>query len=335
VHTVDFSVARYDSETFFYPRMRTERLTRILFSPYTLLTLTALFWAGNWVVGRAMRNAATPISLAFWRWAVAWVLLLPFALPHMRREWRTIWQSRRILLILGLLGTGTYNALSYTGLQYTSVANAVMLNSVIPILIAAVSWAFVGERLTRLQGLGVLISLGGVLYILSRGDPERLMGLRFNTGDLWVFASMLVWAIYTVVLRWRPKNLHPLAFLATLATVGLAAMLPLTLFGTLGGGIRLTPASALGLLYLGIFPALLAYIFWNRAVAEVGPNVSGLFMHLIPVFGTALAILFLDERLYFYHFAGLALILSGLYLTSRFGDAGMPAGAEVEEYAEE
>ncbi len=300
-------------------------------SPYLLLTLTALFWAGNWVVGRALRNDATPISLAFWRWALAWVLLLPFAWPHLRREWRQIWDSKGILIILGLLGTGTYNALSYTGLQYTSVTNASMLNSVIPILIAALSWAFLGERLSLLQGAGILISLTGVLCILTRADPALLMGLHFNVGDLWLFASMLVWAMYTVVLKWRPKNLHPLAFLATLATVGLAAMLPLYLYGSLGGGVRLNAGSVLGLAYLGIFPALLAYIFWNRAVEQVGANVAGLFMHLLPVFGTALAVLFLGETLHLYHFLGLALILSGIYLTSHFGNRDLPSGVKAEE----
>jgi drug/metabolite transporter (DMT)-like permease len=301
-------------------------------SPYLLLTLTALFWAGNWVVGRAMRDNATPISLAFWRWAVAWVLLLPFALPHLRREWRVIWQSRWILVILGLLGTGTYNALSYTGLQYTSVTNAVVLNSVVPILIAAVSWAFLGEKLSALQGLGILVSLMGVLCILTRADLALLMGLHFNAGDLWIFASMLVWAFYTVALKWRPKQLHALAFLASLATVGLTAMLPLYLAGVGGHReISLTLPVVLALLYLGIFPALLAYIFWNRAVEEVGANIAGLFMHLMPVFGTALAIVFLGESLHVYHFAGLALILSGLYMTTHFGRDGMPAGVKAEE----
>jgi drug/metabolite transporter (DMT)-like permease len=300
-------------------------------SPYLLLTLTALFWAGNWVVGRAMRDDASPVSLAFWRWALAWVLLLPFAWPHVRREWRVIWQSRCILIVLGLLGTGTYNALSYTGLQTTSVTNAVVLNSVVPILIAAISWAFLGEKLALLQGAGILISLLGVLCILTRADPAVLLTLQFNTGDLWIFASMVVWAFYTVALKWRPQNLHPLAFLAALASVGLAAMLPLYL-ADVGGhsGLVLNTATVLSLLYLGIFPALLAYIFWNRAVAEVGPTIAGLFMHLMPVFGTGLAIVFLGERLHLYHLAALGLILGGLYLTTHYG-SGTPTGVMADD----
>jgi drug/metabolite transporter (DMT)-like permease len=300
-------------------------------SPYLLLTLTALFWAGNWVVGRAMRDDASPVSLAFWRWVLAWVLLFPFAWPHVRREWRVIWQSRWILIVLGLLGTCTYNALSYTGLQTTSVTNAVVLNSVVPILIAAISWVFLGEKLALLQGAGILISLLGVLCILTRADPAVLLALQFNTGDLWVFASMVVWAFYTVALKWRPQNLHPLAFLAALASVGLIATLPLYL-ADVGGhsGLVLNTATVLSLVYLGIFPALLAYIFWNRAVAEVGPTIAGLFMHLMPVFGTALAIAFLGERLHLYHLAALALILGGLYLTTHYG-SGTPTGVAADE----
>jgi drug/metabolite transporter (DMT)-like permease len=325
---VDFVARVHDNERFFDTMHR----PRFHPSPYLLLTLTALFWAGNWVVGRAMRNDASPISLSFWRWALAWALLFPFAWPHVRREWRVIWRSRRILIVLGLLGTGTYNVLSYTGLQTTSVTNAVVLNSVVPILIAAVSWAFLGEKLALLQGVGILASLIGVLCILTRADPELLLGLKFNVGDLWVLASMVVWAFYTVALKWRPKNLHPLAFLAALASVGLTAMLPLYLAGVGGHrGIVLNTATALGLLYLGIFPALLAYIFWNRAVAEVGPTVAGLFMHLMPVFGTALAIAFLGESLHFYHFAALALILGGLYMTTHFGGGDLPTGVKADE----
>jgi drug/metabolite transporter (DMT)-like permease len=312
--------------------MRVQRFLAFASSPYTLLTLTALFWSGNWVVGRAMRNDASPVALAFWRWAVAYALLLPFAWPHVRREWRQIWQARRVLVILGMLGTGTYNVLSYTGLQTTSATNAVMLNSVLPILIVAMSWALLGEKLAAMQGVGVAISLIGVLCILTRADLAMLLGLRFNTGDLWIFASMLVWALYTVALKWRPADLHPLSFLASLATVGLAMLSPYYIAEiATGGGVRLTMATALGLAYLGVFPALLAYIFWNRAVAEVGPNLAGIFMHLMPVFVPILAIAFLGESLHLYHVFGMALILAGVYMTTHFGRTLLPSGVKVDE----
>ena len=298
-------------------------------SPYLLLALTALFWACNWIVGRALHSQIPPMALTFYRWLFALAFMLPFALPHVRRQWRLIRQRWRVLLLLGVLGVGSHNALAYLGLNYTTATNGVILNSFIPVLIVALSWLLLGQRLANVQVFGVAVSLCGVLTILSQGSLQQLAGFRLNAGDLLIMLSMLLWSIYTVCLHWRPPQLHTLSFLFVIACVGTLAVLPLYL-GEAAFGRRpeWSPAAWAALAGIGFFSSFLSYVLWNRAVAQVGASVAGLFMHLMPVFGTILAWLFLDERLHLFHVAGIALILGGIYITSRTAGPPVPAAPD-------
>ncbi|MES2354695.1 MAG: DMT family transporter [Pseudomonadota bacterium] len=287
-------------------------------SPYLLLSLTALFWAGNWVIGRAIHSDVPPIALAFWRWLIASVVLLPFAWRHIVREWDIICGHWRILTLLAVLGTGLYNALAYWGLQYTTATNGVLLNSATPIMIIALSALVFGERLSMRQYVGVTTSLLGVLAIITHGDLQTLTSLTLNVGDFWVLASDLVWAVYTGCLRWRPTNLNALSFLWTLMIIGLLPMLPVYLWEiSTGRHLIFNTASLLSLGYVGIFPALLGYIFWNRGVAAVGANRASLFIHLMPVFGALLSFIFLGEQPQLFQIIGIGLIFTGIYLTTR------------------
>jgi len=306
---------------------RSSVLSRV--SPYLLLAATILFWALNWITGRALRDDVPSYSLAFWRWVSASVLLLPFAWPHLVRGWPAMRQSWRVMLALGVLGTTFCNLASYTGLKYTTAVSGSILNSFVPVIIIALSWAFLGQRLRISQWAGVAISLAGVLIIVGRGDPMVLLSLSLNVGDLWIFASMLLWALYTVCLRWRPPDLHPLGLLSANAIVGVVAMLPVYLWSLAQGlHITWTPGAVAGLAYVGVFPSVLGYIFWNNAVARVGPSKAGMFMHLMPVFASLLAIAFLDERLRLFHVAGMAMIVGGIWLTSRAYNPEAVAGME-------
>lgn len=287
--------------------------------PYLLLTLTALFWSGNMVVGRGMREDVPPVMLALLRWLIAFGLTLPFALRHLRREqldaMRRGW---RAMLVLGLLGVGGYNTFAYLALQHTLATNATLLNSFIPIVTIALSWIFLGKRLTRIEGLGVLVSLIGVVLIVARGDPQVLRMLSLNRGDLWMLLAVLTWAVYTVGLQYRPAGVDPMLMLAAFTAIGLAALLPAAAFEYASGArIQLDPASFAGVLYTGIFPGFLGYVFYNRGIAEVGPNRGALFIHLMPVFGTALAAIFLGERPQWFHFAGIAMIFVGIFFNTR------------------
>jgi drug/metabolite transporter (DMT)-like permease len=297
-------------------------------SPYLLLMATVLFWSLNWIAGRALRDDVPAYSFALWRWVSASALLLPFAWPHMVRGWPAMRRSWPIMLALGVLGTTFCNVTSYTGLKYTTAVSGSILNSFVPVIIIAISWAFLGQRLRASQWAGVVISLTGVLSIVGRGDPMVILALRFNVGDLWIIASTLLWALYTVCLRWRPPDLHPLGLLGANAVVGVVAVLPGYLWSLAQGAhVNWTQPAVVGIVYAGIFPSVVGYIFWNNAVARVGPNKAGMFMHLLPVFASLLAIAFLGERLHLFHVAGMALIFGGIWLTSRnqspAGEAGM------------
>lgn len=298
-------------------------------SPYLLLALTPLFWASNWIVGRGLHEEIPPMAMTFYRWLFAIIILAPFAWRHVRRDWPVIRRYRGVILLLGLVGVGFHNALAYLGLHYTTAINGVILNSFIPIMIIALSWIFLRQRLSKLRLLGVAISLSGVFAILSGGDLASLATLEVNRGDLLVMMSMLLWSIYTICLRWKPAGLHMLSFLFVIACIGDAAVLPLyaaeTAFGT---RMTFSAAHLAALAGIGLFSSVLAYIFWNRGVEQVGASVAGLFLHLMPVFGTLLAWLFLGERLQSFHLVGIALIMVGITMTSRQSAPPVPAAPE-------
>jgi len=294
--------------------------SRLDASPYVMLTLAPLFWACNWIVGRGLASDIPPMAMTFLRWLFAVAILAPFAWPHVRRDWPLVRRHWKALAVLGSVGIGTHNALAYLGLNYTTATNGVILNSFIPVMIVAFSWLFLRERLTPMQLGGVGVSLAGVLAILSGGSVASLVAFRLNGGDLLIILSMAMWSAYTIGLRWRPAGLHMLTFLFVLSCIGELAVLPF-LVGELAFGRRmqLTLDNVAALAAVGLFSSVLAYIFWNRGVEMVGANVAGLFVHLMPAFGIVLAWLFLGERLELFHVAGIALIVSGIAITSRFG----------------
>jgi drug/metabolite transporter (DMT)-like permease len=242
-----------------------------------------------------------------------------------RRQWRILLRQWKVLALLGLFGGACHNALTYVGLTHTTATNGVLLASATPIMIIGLSWALLGKRLRRLEGIGVAVSLSGILVIVSHGEWARLLELRPNVGDLWILLAMLFWALYTVLLAWRPPGLHPYSFLAAISVVGLVALTPFYGWEMATGRLIVPGVEAFAAMaYAGIFAALLGFIFWNKAVAEVGGNKAGLFMHLMPAFGTLLSVIFLGERPYLFHFVGIALILAGIYLTAQ-GRAPLPA----------
>jgi len=292
-------------------------------SAYLLLTLTALFWSANFVVGRGVQGTVPPIALAFWRWSVALCVLLPFALQPMLRERGTILRHWKMLVLLGVMGVGSFNTLVYIGLGSTTATNGILLNSAIPAIIVLLGWLFMGQRVSRLQTLGIVVSMAGVAAIIFRGDMSGALQLQVNRGDIWVFAAIVSWAVYTLLLRRRPAGIGSIAFLGTTMAVGWAANLPFFL-AELATGARteLNLASVAAIAYTGVFPSVLAYLFWNRAVAEVGPAKAGMFVHLMPVFGAVLAMVFLGETLQLFHAAGFALILAGIVLATRTPSPG-------------
>jgi drug/metabolite transporter (DMT)-like permease len=283
-----------------------------------LAALPPLFWAGNFVLGRALHTEIPPLALSFWRWVLALLILLPFAYPRVRHQWGLLRQRWPVLALFALLAVTNYNTFAYVGLQSTTATNGVLLTSATPVLILGLSWMLLGQRVQPRQGVGMVLSLVGVLLIVAKGDAGRLAGLRLNRGDLWILAAGLDWALYSVCLRWRPTGLDPLVFLTATVALGCIPLAVLYAWDLLmGRGFAPTPANLAALGYVALFPSVLAYVIWNRAVADLGANRTGQYIHLMPVFGAMLAAMLLGERPGWFHGAGFVLIMTGIWLSAR------------------
>ncbi len=284
---------------------------------YLLLLLSALFWSGNFVLSRGMHADIPPLSLSFWRWTVALLILLCFSMRHLWEQRQIVRKHIRFIAVQGLLGVAGFNSLIYIAVQTTTAINAVLVNSCIPVLIAVFSWILYKEMMTLRQCLGVLVSLCGVLLIIARGELAHLMAMSFNRGDLLVLIAAAIWALYSANLRKYPKELHPLAYLSGIIISGLLVIFPFYLIEMSSGkSMIITASSIVTVLYVAIFASLMAFIFWNRAVRSVGANKAGPFIHLMPVFSTLLAVIFLDETIHAYHIQGILLIFFGILMTT-------------------
>jgi drug/metabolite transporter (DMT)-like permease len=290
--------------------------------PYLLLATAALLWSGNFVLGRAVHAHIPPVGLAFWRWALALLLLAAVAWRRLRAQWPALRRSWRVLVPLGILGVGNFNTMVYVGLQETSATNAVLLNSACPAFIVVLSSLAGAGRPSLRQVGGIALSLAGVVTIVSRGDPTALLSLGFNRGDVWVLGAVLSWAVYTVLLSRRPAGVDPIVLLAALVAVGLAWIAPFYVLEVVRGARMTWDAVTAGsVLYVALFASLAAYGAWNRAVGEVGANRAGVFLHLMPAFGTVLAVTLLGESFRAFQGLGIALILGGVTLAGTAGPA--------------
>jgi drug/metabolite transporter (DMT)-like permease len=293
------------------------RTGRPIPTPYLLLVVATLCWAGNFVVGRVVHADIPPIALAFWRWAVAGAALLPFAAGPLWDCRSVALKHWRLLVVLAATGVVLFHVLVYASLRSTTATNAALIMATLPVIVPVISLLLDGVGVTRRQALGIVTSLIGVAVIIVRGDPAVLAGFRLAPGDLLMLLAVPMWALYTVLLRRLPATLPPLAMLLAITVIGLVLLLPAYVWEFLAvGGIALQPANVVSIAYVGLFASVISYICWNRAVGQVGANKAGQFIHLMPVFSTLLAILFLGEVLQPFHFAGIALIGAGIYLTT-------------------
>ncbi len=294
------------------------RIGQYVFSnAYILLCLTTLFWAGNFVLARGVSGHIPPISLSWFRWLLAFFLILPFTIHEVQKDWNVIKANLPNLIFLGVLSVGTFNTLAYIGLNYTTAINALVLQSSSPVLIVILGFFIFRDTITSLQGVGILASLAGVLIVIFKGDLSAFQSLVFSRGDAWILVAMFTWAIYTVFFRTRP-DIHWKSF--TVVTFGIGVLFITPLFiGEIAMGAKLTFdfETLLALGYVSIFPSTLAYLFYNRGIELLGSNRGGVFMHLVPLFGTLLAVGVLGEKLQLFHISGFVLILLGIWIASR------------------
>lgn len=299
------------------PNMHMPLLRRLWTAPYLLLSLTALFWAGNFVVGRAVHGAVPPVALAFWRWTGAFLLVIGFAWPHLRRDAPDLRRNAGGLLLLSALGVAAFNTCVYLGLQTTTALNALLLQSAMPVLILLASFLLFGERAGRLALAGVGVSLLGAALIVTRGEPTALAALSLNRGDAWILAAVIAYALYSTLLRRRPP-IHPASFLAVTFALGAAMLLPFYMAEHFNGhAARADATTVLAIAYVVVFPSVLAYACWNRGIELIGANRAGPFVHLMPAFGSLLAVGVLGEAVHLYHALGIGLIGAGVALAAR------------------
>jgi drug/metabolite transporter (DMT)-like permease len=289
--------------------------------PYLLLSLTSLFWAGNIVLARHVGSHVPPITLTTIRWFGVFLILLPFAWSHLRRDWPALRAHLPLMLFLSLIGFAFNNAISYWAMQYTEALNALLIQSSGPLFVALWSLVLFGVRLTGAQFAGIAISLAGVLTIILRGDFAALAGIAFNKGDVMFASSLVSFGLYSALIPRRPVT-HQLSFISFTTCCGALMLVPAAIweFST-GATLRLDALTLATLAYILIFPSTLAYLFFNRGVALIGPNRAAPFFHLVPVFGSAMAILLLGEMLRLFHLIGYALVLAGVVIASRQGSA--------------
>lgn len=285
--------------------------------PYLLLSLTSLFWAGNIVLGRYVAGHVPPVTLSCVRWIGAFLLLLPFAWKPLRRDWPVIRRHMPLMLMLAVTGFAANTVLAYWGLQYTQALNALLIQSSGPLCVALWTLILFGIRLTLAQLLGIVVSLIGVLIIILRGDLTALASIEINVGDAMLFGALMVFGIYSALMIKRPAT-HPMSLIAVTTALGALVTIPVSAWELSSGSpLYFDLVTLLALAYAAIFPSTLAYLFFNRGIALIGPNRAAPFLHLMPVFGSGMAIGFLGEKPQAFHLAGYVLVISGVIIASR------------------
>lgn len=285
--------------------------------PYLLLSITALCWAGNAIVGRLAAGHIPPVTLSFLRWSMAFLIILPFAWKHMVRDWAAIRGRLGTMVILSITGISAFNTMQYWALEHTQALNTLLLQSAGPLFVAIWSLLLLGIRLTLAQAGGLAVSLAGVLVILLQGDLTTLKNIEFNIGDIIFVAALLIFGLYSTLTFKRP-HIHGLSFVGFTFGCGAAVLIPLLIWELMTRPpMQFDTANLLTLFYVAVFPSTVAYLCFNRGVHLIGANRAAAFFHVIPVFGAAMAIVFLGEHPHLFHVIGFALVLTGVFVASR------------------
>lgn len=303
------------------PLRKPSPATWLFNQPYLMLSLMSLFWAANIVLGRFVAGHVPPFALTFCRWAGTFLVLAPFAWSYLMRDWPVIRKNLPLLLLLAFTGFAFNNALSYWGLQHTQALNALLIQSSGPLFVALWSLMLFGVRLSWMQAAGILVSLLGVLAIVLRGDLAALAAIQVNAGDISFAAALFVFGLYSALMPKRPK-INPLSLISFTTGAGAVMLIPLVGWEISGGDVLKSDTLTIStVVFVVIFPSTMAYLFFNRGIELIGPNRAAPFFHLVPVFGSAMAILLLGEKPELFHLVGYALVLAGIFTASRRGSS--------------
>jgi drug/metabolite transporter (DMT)-like permease len=291
---------------------------RSKFGVYALLALMPLLFASNLIIGRGSAHLVEPWTLAFWRWALATAVVLPFTLRGIGEHWDGFRASARDIFILGILGMFICGGLVYVSLHYTTATNATLIYTSSALFIALLDTAYFKSPLTATRLAGLVIGFLGVATIVLQGELSRLLALDFNLGDIGIAVCAFAWAIYSVMLRRSElKSLPTLPLFALISAAGTLTLIPPMLYEAVAFHAVPTSGEAwLSIVGLAILPSVFAFWIYQIGVREAGPSVTGVFLYLIPVFGIALASLTLGEAIHIYHLVGLLLVIAGVVLAT-------------------
>jgi drug/metabolite transporter (DMT)-like permease len=289
------------------------------FKAYLMLILCAFFWSGNFIVGKfATLYEVPPLTLNFFRWLIVWIILIPFTFRDILKNIKVIKKNFYPILLMSITSISIFNSVVYYSLNFTQVLNGALMISIIPVLIVFISFIFKTEKINFSQIFGLLLSITGVLTIITRLDFAKLINLDLNKGDLWLLVAMLSWAIYSTMLITHKTGLKYLSFMTAIVSIGLIFLFPQFLFELSNHQvIKFNIPFILITSYVVFFAGLGSYILWNKAVVIVGPNKAGIFLHLMPVFSSFMAIFLLNEKLMNFHIIGAIIIIIGIYLSSK------------------
>jgi len=286
---------------------------------YIFLVLTTLFWSGNFIVGKAASYFdIPPFTLNFYRWTFAWLILAPFTIKEIIKKKNYILENIKLIIVLGITSITIFNSIVYYSLNFTQVISGVLMISTIPVMIIIFCWLFKIEKTNIYQILGIIFSLSGVIVIITKANFNLLVNLNFNKGDLWMVVAMFSWAMYSALLRKKKLEISQLSLLQTIISAGLIFLLPAYLIElALGYKANIHLPFILTLTYVVLFPGLASFIFWIKGIAMIGSNRAGIFLHLMPIFSTIMAILIFKEKFMFFHLVGAVLIITGIVLSSK------------------
>ena len=286
---------------------------------YVLLVLTTLFWSGNFIVGKsASMYEIPPFSLNFYRWFFAGLILFPFTFNEILNKKNYILENIGFFIILGITSITIFNSIVYYSLYYTQVISGVLMISTIPVWIIFISTILKIEKSNSFQIFGVILSLTGVIFIITKADLRLIKNLEFNKGDLTMVIAMFAWALYSALLKKKKYEISQIALLQVVIISGLVFLVPIYFIEmSLGNLITLDKPFYLTLAYVVIFPGLASFFFWIKGISIIGANRAGVFLHLMPIFGAIMAIIIFDEKFMFYHFLGALFIIAGITLSNK------------------
>ena len=284
-----------------------------------LLVLASLCWGGNIVLGRAVAVDVPPIGLSFWRWTTVACILMLYNHKRLSAQFLIVCQEWRLVATLSLTGMAIFHSLQYSALNSTTAINVALIVAVSPLLVPLLARLLLKTPISSYEMLGIFLSFLGLVFIVTRGRPGTLAELDFRSGDLLMLVGACSWTVYTVVLKRKPDSLSSLTLLTWASALAALCLLPLYLWeSTIGGrAIELSMTTVLSIAYTAVFASLAGFIFFNTGVAILGPAKSAVYAHLIPVFASILAVLFLDEHFHTYHVLGIIAIGSGILVTTR------------------